>query len=251
MGRSAGGRRRGVGDAGAHGDPDPARRREPARGLRALPDHAADHDRGHLRGAADRDAVDVHGHRGGDRVPGRLLEHRRRGPVPRRCRRHHGAGAGPAGPACRGRAAARLRGRGRGWAGVGLTAGLAQAARRDRRGRDDAAAQPGGPAGRPGPAQRTLAQLEQRFHRLRPVRHRVRPAGAGARQPRALGLRRRAADHRGDRLRDGPHPDRAADPRRGSVAQGSGVQRHRGGPAAVPRGAGLRRHRRDWAARRR
>ena len=68
---------------------------------------------GHLRGAADRDAVAVHGHRGGDRVPGRLLEHRRRGPVPRRCGRHHRAGAGPAGPARRRRAAARLRRGGR------------------------------------------------------------------------------------------------------------------------------------------
>ena len=125
------------------------------------------------------------------------------------------------------------------------------AARRDRRGRDDAAAQPGGTAGRPGPAQRSVAQLDQRVHRLRPVRHRVRPAGAGAGHPRALGLRRRAADHRGHRLRDGADADRAADPRGGAVAEGGGVQRHRGGPAAVPCGARSPAPSPGWAARRR
>ena len=147
--------------------PITARRRQPARGLRALPGHAADQRPRHPGGAARRHPAAVHRPRGRDRLPRRLLQHRRRGAVPPRRDRGHRCRASTS-PACRrswpcrwacspARSAAR-RGR-------SLPAWLKRTARY-RRGRHHAAAQPGRAAPGPGPAQRAVAQLRDRLPRL-------------------------------------------------------------------------------------
>ena len=113
----------------------------------------------HRAGGARRgDAAPLHRRRGRDRLPRRLLEHRRRGAAARgrdrgRLDRHaRGRGAAPARDRGDGRrGSARRR-------GVGARPGADARAPRDRRGRDDAAPQPGRAAARDRPAQRPVAQ---------------------------------------------------------------------------------------------
>ena len=120
---------------------------------------------------------------------GQFLARRDRGDAPRHP---------PFRPSRRRRAAARVARRGGGRAAVGAAARMAQTGRRDRRGRDDVAAEPGCAAPAPGPAQRAVASPDQRVPRLRDVRARV-PAAHSVRGPGACRSHGRCRADRRDR----------------------------------------------------
>ena len=130
---------------------------------------------GMRRGAARRHPAAVHRAGRGRGLPGRLLQHRRRGAVPRRGdgddrRRPARLPDLPAVAALPVGAGRRRAGRG----GVGVPAGVPAPAVRHRRGGHDPAAQPGGGAAAAGAAERAVAQPRDRVPRLRALRRGLR-----------------------------------------------------------------------------
>ena len=229
------GARRRAGHAGPHRDPDPAGRRQPAGGVRALPGHAADLASGLYEVLLTATpllftgiAVAIAFRAGywnigaeGQFLVGAIGTDGRRHWACRTCRpRWRCRSASSPGPsvACCGRS---------------LPAWLKRR-RRDRRGRHDAAAQPGRPAGRAGAAQRSVAQLRERLHRLRPARagYDLPALCPDSRVHWGFGVAVIVIVVTGIVL--ARTADRAADQGRRAVAQGRRVQRHRRRPAAVP-----------------
>ena len=170
----------------------------PCHGVPAVPRHPADVVVQRPGGAADGHAAAAHRARRGDRVPVRVLQHRRRRAVPAR-RDRRDAPRHPPRPTCP--PASRCRSRCVAGAAAGLLWALLPAWLKrvagDRRGGHDAAAEPGRAAAPPGTAQRAVAPPDQRVPRLRDVRARATGMPTPFGRPGARRSdRRRRADRR-------------------------------------------------------